>query len=50
MNEGDTVSIDYIEKYNQISEDVLDVSDSIIVYDLIRKQDETRKLVDDYNK
>ena len=50
LNEGDTVSIDYIEKYNQISEDVLDVSDSIIVYDLIRKQDETRKLVDDYNK
>ena len=49
LHDGDTVSIDYIEKYNQMSEEVLNVSDSIIVYDLIKKQDEAKKIVDDYN-
>ena len=50
LHDGDTVSIDYIEKYNQMSEELLNVSDSIIVYDLIKKQDEAKKIVDDYNK
>ncbi|MBS7020543.1 MAG: LTA synthase family protein [Firmicutes bacterium] len=50
LNEGDTVSIEYIKKYNEMSEEVLNVSDSIIVYDLIKKQDEAKKMVDNYNK
>lgn len=40
LNPDDTVSIDYINKYNQISEDYIAVSNSIIVYDLIKKLNE----------
>lgn len=40
LNEGEMVSVDYIEKYNQYAEDVISVSDAIIVYDLIDKNNQ----------
>lgn len=40
LKEGETVSSDYIKKYNKIAEDGISVSNSIIVYDLIRKKNE----------
>ena len=40
LNEGETVSVDYIEKYNKYAEDVISISDSIIVYDLIEKNNQ----------
>ena len=40
LNEDETVSVDYIEKYNQYAEDVISISDSIIVYDLIEKNNQ----------
>lgn len=45
----ETVSIDYIKSYNDYSEEILSISDSIIVYDLIRKTNETNKLIQEYN-
>lgn len=43
---SDEVSIDYIEKYNKIAEDDISISNSIIVYDLIRKTRESNLLMD----
>ena len=40
LNEGETVSVDYIEKYNKYAEEAIAVSDSIIVYDLVTKNNE----------
>lgn len=40
LNEGETVSVDYIEKYNKYAEEAIAVSDSIIVYDLVKKNNE----------
>ena len=40
INPGDTISVDYINKYNKIADDYISVSDAIIVYDLIRKNNE----------
>lgn len=40
LNEGETVSVDYIEKYNKYAEDVISISNSIIVYDLIEKNNQ----------
>lgn len=40
LNEGETVSSDYIKKYSQIADEDITVSNSIIVYDLIRKTEE----------
>ena len=40
LNENETVSVDYIEKYNQYSEELISVSNSIIVYDLVQKNNE----------
>ena len=40
LNEGEVVSVDYIEKYNKYAEDVISVSDAIIVYDLIDKNNQ----------
>lgn len=37
LNIEDTISSDYIEKYNKIAEEKIAVSDAIIVYDLIKK-------------
>lgn len=44
--DSDEVSIDYIEKYNKIAEDDISISNSIIVYDLIRKTRESNLLMD----
>ena len=43
---SDEVSIDYIEKYNKIAEEDISISNSIIVYDLIRKTRESNLLMD----
>ena len=40
LKPGETVSVDYIDKYNKIADDDISVSDAIIVYDLIRKNNE----------
>lgn len=44
--DSDEVSIDYIEKYNKIAEEDISISNSIIVYDLIRKTRESNLLMD----
>ncbi len=41
LNDGETVSVDYIEKYNEYAEQVISISDSIIVYDLVEKNNES---------
>lgn len=43
------VSVDYIEKYNQYAENIISISDSIIIYDLIKKTSETESLLKKYN-
>ncbi len=45
LNLDETVSIDYIEKYNKYSEEIISISNSIIVYDMIEKTEESEKLV-----
>ncbi len=45
LNADDTVSIDYIQKYTTFAEQAISVSDSIIVYDLIRKTKEAKELL-----
>lgn len=47
LHENETVSKDYIEKYNKIAEEKIAVSNSIIVYDLIRKNKEKSLVVPD---
>lgn len=44
------VSVDYIKEKSEYSQKVLSVSDSIIVYDLIKKTNESKKLVDENAK
>lgn len=44
------VSTDYIEKYNQQAEDIISVSDAIIIYDLIKKSQESESLLKEYNE
>lgn len=46
LNSEDIVSIDEIEKYNKISEEDISISNSIIVYDLIRKTRESSLLIE----
>ena len=48
LKPGEVVSADYIEKYNQIANDDIQISDAIIVYDLIRKTNESEKLIQEY--
>ncbi|MDD4547236.1 MAG: LTA synthase family protein [Bacilli bacterium] len=48
LNPDVTVSLEEIAKYTKRAEEVLTVSDSIIVYDLIRKTNETMKLMEDF--
>ncbi len=50
LHENETVSKDYIEKYNKIAEEKIAVSNSIIVYDLIRKTKEKNLIVPDMQK
>ena len=45
LNSEETVSIDYIEKYNKYSEKLISISDDIIVYDMIKKTEEKEKLM-----
>ncbi len=45
LNNEETVSIDYIEKYNEYSEKLISISDDIIVYDMIKKTNESEKLI-----
>ena len=47
LKENDTVSTEYINKYNKIAEDRISVSNSIIVYDLIRKGKEKSDMIKD---
>ena len=47
---NEQVSVEYIQKYNQYTEELLSVSDSIIVYDLIKKTNETEKLLEQYQQ
>lgn len=46
----DAVSVDYINEKNEYTQKLLDVSNNIIVYDLIKKSNETKKLIEDYDK
>ena len=48
LQSNETVSADYIDKYNKIAEEKVSVSDKIIVYDLIRKTKETNDLLEQY--
>lgn len=45
LNENDTVGIEYIDKYNKIAEENISISNSIIVYDLIRKTNEKSNMI-----
>jgi lipoteichoic acid synthase len=44
----DIVSQDYIEKYTRITEDILQISNYIIIYDYIRRQREIEILMQNY--
>jgi len=44
LNPDDTVSVDYIQKYNKLADEAVSISDSIIVYDLIKKEESKEKL------
>ncbi len=48
LNPEQPVSLEEIEKYSEKSEEILTVSDSIIVYDLIRKTKETTELMEGF--
>ncbi len=47
LNEEETVSLDYIKKYNDYSEKLIKISNDIIVYDMITKYEETQKISED---
>ncbi len=44
------VSVEYIEERNKLAEEVLTISDSIIVYDLIKKVNETEEVMKEINE
>lgn len=48
LQADEPVSVDYIEKYTKYAEEVIDVSDAIIVHDLIRKREESEKMLKEY--
>lgn len=50
LNPDDTVSVDYINKYTQIANKSIEISDSIIVFDLIKKTKEQNKLLGETNE
>lgn len=50
LNTEDTVEENYITKYNEYAETLLNISDSIIVHDLIKKVNETDELVNEGTK
>ncbi len=45
LNPDDTVSVEYMEKYTKIADQAISISDSIIIYDLIRRTKETQELL-----
>ncbi len=45
IDDGTTVSVDYIQKYNDYSEKAISISDSIIVYNLIKKTEEQDSII-----
>lgn len=45
LNSEKTVSVDTINKYNEIADEYVSISDSIIVYDLIKKEKEKEELM-----
>ena len=49
LREDATVSVDEIEANNEYAEKLIDISNTIIVYDMIKKQNETQKLISEYN-
>ncbi|MDD4718965.1 MAG: LTA synthase family protein [Bacilli bacterium] len=49
INANEPVSLEEIAMYTEKSEEILKVSNSIIVYDLIRKTEETNKLMEGVN-
>lgn len=48
LQADEPVSVDYIEKYTKYAEEIMDVSDAIIVHDLIRKTEESQKMLQEY--
>ena len=46
LDENDTISSDYIEKYTKRAETEVSVSNDIIVHDLIKKTKETKKVIE----
>ena len=48
LQSNETVSADYISKYNKFAQEAISVSDKIIVYDLIKKTKETNDLLEQY--
>ena len=46
LDENDTISSDYIEKYTKRAESEVSVSNDIIVHDLIKKTKETKKVIE----
>ena len=49
LDSNETVSLDYIEKYNEYSEQIISISNSIIAYDMIKKTEESENLVNTVN-
>lgn len=45
----EAVSIDYIQEKNNYAQEILSVSNNIIVYDLIKKSSETKKIVEEHS-
>ncbi|MBQ9181043.1 MAG: sulfatase-like hydrolase/transferase [Bacilli bacterium] len=46
LDSNETVSVDYIEKYCKLAEEELSISNSIEVYDLIRKTKESQSVIE----
>jgi len=45
LNPEETISEDYIAQHSQLADKLISISDSIIVYDLIKKTNETENLI-----
>ena len=49
LNPEETVSMDYIDDRNTYAEEIINISDSIITYDLIKKTMESKELIESAN-
>lgn len=45
INEEETVSLDYIKKYNEYTEKLISISNDVIIYDMIKKHEEAQELL-----